>query len=116
MKLLDFAQNKKTYATVILTIGLAAYQGYTGHDIPNWVYVILGFAGLGFHRAAITQQANAIATLKDTLGDVLSQIEVPEQKQAELPPITDTTEVVDKPIAPPKNITDIYPSLRHSIK
>lgn len=52
----DWLSANKTFTTVGIAIGLAAYQGISGHQVPEWIYMILGFSGLGFHRSAINTQ------------------------------------------------------------
>jgi hypothetical protein len=75
MKFLNFAKGWKTYATVAVGISLGLYQWYTGHDVPSYAYMILGFAGLGFHRSALQGETQATAeAVSGLITDVLSQV------------------------------------------
>lgn len=58
MTLLTWAQGKKTYLTVAVGIALGVAQGLGVH-VPGWLDWILGFAGLGFHRSALTNSMAA---------------------------------------------------------
>lgn len=62
--LISFAQGKKTYAIVAISIALGVIQGlhdyhYIAWDVPNWAMFILGFAGIGSVRSGIKSQAAA---------------------------------------------------------
>lgn len=79
MKLLDYTKGWKTYATVVLGLGVGVYAAVTGHDIPVWGYAILGFAGLGFHRSALSNQAQIATTdVLSLVQAVLAQVSTPD--------------------------------------
>lgn len=79
-KFLTWADGKKTYITVGLGIALGVAQGL-GFHAPSWIDWVLGFAGLGFHRSALTnavsaQSQAATQALEAVVQTVLTQIEV----------------------------------------
>jgi hypothetical protein len=51
----DFLDGKKTYIAALIAAVTAGAQAI-GYDIPQWIYAILGAAGLGSLRAAVTKQ------------------------------------------------------------
>ena len=61
-KILDYLKGKKTYITVAVGIAVGVAQGL-GYHVPPQTDVILGFLGLGFHRAGV--QAASEQTTKD---------------------------------------------------
>lgn len=78
MKFLDFQQGKKTYAVVIIGIGLGIAQ-QMGWHIPGWADWGLTFLGLGTLRAAVTtQSAKSAADIADLVKLVLQNITVPD--------------------------------------
>ena len=87
MKFLDWPTGKKTYITVAIGLSIGVYQGLTGHTIPEWVYVLLGFAGLGFQRMAVTGQTQiATQAVEVLLQSVLSQISTPDTPTSAVAP------------------------------
>lgn len=53
-KVIAFLEGKRTYATAI-TIGIVAALEALGYHIPEWVWIALSAAGLGFLRAGISK-------------------------------------------------------------
>ena len=77
MKFLDWTSGWKTYATVAVGIGTGVAQ-YYGYHIPTWVDIILGFAGLGTARLAISKQsAKTAEDVAVLVSQVLAQVTVP---------------------------------------
>ena len=56
MKFLDFQNGKKTYAVVVIGIGLGIAQHF-GWTVPAWVDWGLTFLGLGTLRHAVQSQS-----------------------------------------------------------
>lgn len=50
--MLNFLKGKKTYL-VALAAAAAAAAAALGHPVPEWVWPLLGAAGLGSVRAAV---------------------------------------------------------------
>ena len=50
---MKFLKGKKTYI-IALVVGLLAAAQSLGYPIPDWVYAILGAAGLGTLRAGVS--------------------------------------------------------------
>lgn len=74
MKFISFATGYRTYITVAIGIGLGVAQALGVH-IPESVDVILGFLGLGFHRAAL--QSETVVTTQQVevlVKDILTQV------------------------------------------
>lgn len=77
IKLISWTSGWKTYATVAIGIAIGVYSWYTGHDVPSYVYLILGCCGFGFTRSAIsTETRNAIEAAVVLGKDVVSQTTV----------------------------------------
>lgn len=77
IKLINWTSGWKTYATVAIGIAIGVYSWYTGHDVPSYVYLILGCCGFGFTRSAIsTETRNAIEAAVVLGKDVVSQTTV----------------------------------------
>lgn len=77
MQFINLKANWKTYATVVVGIGLGIAQAQ-GYHIPSYVDWVLGFIGLGVHRHEVQVQSNQVS--KDVqllLATVFSQITVP---------------------------------------
>lgn len=78
MKLLSFTKGWKTYATVLVGLGVGVMQA-NSLDIPNWVDWSLGFMGLGFHRLAVQNQSKLVAQQVEALVKaILDQVSVPD--------------------------------------
>lgn len=89
MKLLDFAKGKKTYITVAVGLAIGVYAALTGHDIPVWAYALLGFAGLGFQRSALSNQAQIATTgVLSLVQAVLSRVAIPDRVDGTNLPVT----------------------------
>lgn len=54
-KLLEFINGKKTYISAIL-IGLGSVATALGYHIPEWVWSLLGAAGLASIRQAVEKK------------------------------------------------------------
>lgn len=81
MKFKSLKSGWKTYATVAVGIGFGVAQAYGVH-IPTWVDIILGFAGIGFGRMAISSQAEeSTVAIQKLVQDVLTQVSVPDNVQ-----------------------------------
>ena len=52
--LVAFLDGKKTYITALVAAGLAVAQAL-GYPIPEWVYALLGAAGLASLRVAVSR-------------------------------------------------------------
>jgi hypothetical protein len=62
-KIETFLDGKKTYIIALLTGGLGIFMA-TGHVVPEWVWTILGAAGLGAVRSAIGNSTNTTTLTK----------------------------------------------------
>ena len=60
-KVKTFLSGKKTYVVAILAAGTAAAQAL-GYNVPDWVYILEGAAGLGAVRVAISKSGGAYNT------------------------------------------------------
>lgn len=49
-----FIQGRKTYATAVVMVGLAAAE-YFGVEVPMSVWILLNGLGLGFLRQAVAK-------------------------------------------------------------
>lgn len=54
-----YLKGKKTYITVLVGVSVGVAQAL-GYQIPVNVDIILGFLGLGFHRAAVSDQSQKV--------------------------------------------------------
>ena len=78
MKFLDIAQGKKTYAVVVIGMGLGIAQHFGWH-VPGWLDWVIGFAGMGTLRMAVQAQSAKSADDLDILArTVLQAITVPD--------------------------------------
>lgn len=78
MKFISWASGKKTYITIAVGIAIGVYQGYTGHDISNYIYLGLSLLGIGFARSGATADARAATVAAEALiADLRSQLTVP---------------------------------------
>ena len=76
MKFLDFQNGKKTYAVVVIGIGLGIAQHF-GWTVPSWVDWGLTFLGLGTLRHAVqAQSAKSADDLAELVKLVLDSVTV----------------------------------------
>lgn len=61
-QLVSWANGKKTYLAIGVGFAVAIAQAL-GVQIPGWVDFALGLAGLGFHRAAVAQNTQALSAV-----------------------------------------------------
>lgn len=83
---MDFAKGYRTYAIAVVGAGLGIYLGLQPYlhlpDVPNFVFVILGFLGLYTARSGITSDTQKAVT--DLLQEIIvavppSAVAVPAQ-------------------------------------
>lgn len=78
MTFLSWSKGWKTYVTVVVGIS-EGIAGALGYQTPGWLYWITGFAGLGFHRMAISDQAELTAeSIRNLVNSVLTQVTIPD--------------------------------------
>lgn len=74
MKILDWQNGKKTYAVILVSMGLGIAQHY-GIPIPWWVDWALPLLGLGTLRHAVqTQSAQTAAAFDDLAKLILANV------------------------------------------
>lgn len=54
-KIIDALNGKKSYIVAIVVAAIAGAQAL-GYTVPEWIYVLLGAAGLGSVRSAIDKR------------------------------------------------------------
>ena len=64
MALLAKLKGYRTYLTIALFMGLVGVESLTSIRVPDQVYVLLGAAGLGFLRAAVSEATSAIGAVR----------------------------------------------------
>jgi hypothetical protein len=99
---MNFAKGYRTYLIAAVGVGLGVYDALIPYlhlsPIPSWVYVLLGFAGLGAARSGISTDT------QKAVGDVLSQITVPAV------PAPVTVNVTAAPVADNRTDDPAFPS------
>lgn len=78
MKFVDFQNGKKTYAVVVIGIGLGIAQHF-GWTVPAWVDWGLTFLGLGTLRHAVqSQSAKSADDIAELVKLVVANVTVPD--------------------------------------
>jgi len=100
MKFLDFQNGKKTYAVVVVGIGLGIAQHF-GWAVPSWVEWGLTFLGLGTLRHAVqSQSAKSADDIAELVKLVLASVTIPDPN-ADTTGATVKTVPVETHVLPP---------------
>lgn len=100
MKFLDFQNGKKTYAVVVIGVGLGIAQHF-GWQVPSWVDWGLTFLGLGTLRHAVqAQSAKSADDIAELVKLVLTSVTVPDPNAGTTGAIVKTVPVETRVLPP----------------
>jgi hypothetical protein len=86
-KFLTFAQGKKTYLIVLISIGVGVAQA-RGYHIPWWFDIVLAATGLGTVRAGITAESKkSTEDMAALIQMVLANVTTADTTGTALPPV-----------------------------
>jgi len=63
-QLIDILKGKKTYIIAIVAVVLGTLEGFGVFAIPDYIWPILGAAGLGTIRAGVTKVSGTVKGYK----------------------------------------------------